>query len=68
MQGTDPGLDRNGVALGGAAVQAAGGWYVQLLPFADEATVNVLQENLAALSNRSPTQMIRDGLNVRETA
>lgn len=52
--------------LGGAAVPAAGGWYVQLLPFADDAAVEQLQKNLAALSSRSPTQMIRDGLRGEE--
>ncbi len=62
VQGTDPGLDRNGVCLDAAAVQAAGGWYVQLLPFADEAVVAQLQANLEAISHRSPTQMIREGL------
>ena len=62
VQGTDPGVDRNGACLNAAGVQAAGGWYVQLLPFADEAAVTQLQENLAALSDRSPTKMVRDGL------
>lgn len=60
VQGTDPGPDRNGVCLDGAFVQAAGGWYVQLLPFADEAAVAQLQTNLEAISHRSPTQMIRE--------
>ena len=41
---------------------AAGGWYVQLLPFADEAAVEQLQRNLAAMADRSPTTMIRQGL------
>ncbi len=42
-------------------MEAAGGWYVQLLPFADEATVERLTANLNALADRSPTQMIRSG-------
>ena len=28
VQGTDPGVDRNGACLNAAGVQAAGGWYV----------------------------------------
>jgi len=66
VQGVDEGVDRNGASLGGAAVQAAGGWYVQLLPFADEAAVEQLQTNLAAMSGRSPTQMVRDGLGAED--
>ena len=66
MQGTDSGVDRNGAQLNGAAVLAAGGWYVQLLPFADDASVERLQENLAAMANRSPTTMIREGLGAED--
>ena len=62
VQGTDEGVDRNGAQLGGAKVMASGGWYVQLLPFADDAAVERLQQNLAAMANRSPTMMIREGL------
>lgn len=62
VQGTDDGVDRNGKQLGGAKVLASGGWYVQLLPFADDAAVEQLQKNLAAMANRSPTTMIREGL------
>eukprot|EP00966_Prymnesium_polylepis_P134491 3108383-Prymnesium_polylepis.1 len=45
-----------------AAVVAAGGWYVQLLPFASDEATAQLQENLQALSSRSPTTMVREGL------
>ena len=62
VQGTDDGVDRNGKQLGGAKVLASGGWYVQLLPFAADAAVEQLQKNLAAMANRSPTTMIREGL------
>jgi len=66
VQGLDPGLDRNGDCLNGANVAAAGGWYVQLLPFADEEAVTQLQANLEAIANRSPTQMIREGLDAED--
>ena len=61
-QGNDPGLDLNGVCLGGTDVRAAGGWFVQLLPFAEDGAVEQLQKNLAAISDRSPTQLVRDGV------
>ena len=67
VKGTDDGVDRNGVCLQGAKVCAAGGWYVQLLPFADDAAVEQLQKNLAAMSGRSPTKMILEGLRPEET-
>ena len=66
VQGTDDGEDLNGEKLEAAAVQAAGGWYVQLLPFADEKTVEQLTANLQAMSARSPTSMIREGLGPEE--
>jgi len=66
VQGIDDGVDRNGVCLDGAQVLAAGGWYVQLLPFADEKAIAQLQKNLEAISHRSPTQMIRDGLTAND--
>jgi len=66
VQGVDSGTDLNGDALGAAAVQAAGGWYVQLLPFADSDTVEQLQTNLAAIADRSTTTMIREGLGAEE--
>jgi molecular chaperone Hsp33 len=62
VQGTDDGLDLNGESLGAARVTAAGGWYVSLLPFADDAAVARLQENLAALAERPVTSMILEGL------
>lgn len=66
VQGTDPGTDMNGDVLGAAGVQAAGGWYVQLLPFADGAAVEQLQTNLQAISGRSPTMMVREGLGAED--
>ena len=54
--------DLNGEQTSCANVVAAGGWYVQLLPFADEQAVEQLQKNLEAMAHRSPTQMVRDGL------
>ena len=66
VQGIDEGVDLNGVALGGAGVRASGGWYVQLLPFADEATVAKLQSNLEAMAQRSPTTMVREGLGAED--
>ena len=66
VNGLDPGTDRNGVCLNGALVQAAGGWYVSLLPFPNEDAVAQLQKNLEAISHRSPTQMIRDGLSAED--
>jgi redox-regulated HSP33 family molecular chaperone len=66
VNGLDPGTDRNGLCLNGALVQAAGGWYVSLLPFPNEDAVAQLQKNLEAISHRSPTQMIRDGLSAED--
>ncbi|KAG8465127.1 hypothetical protein KFE25_012490 [Diacronema lutheri] len=52
-----------GVFVGGdQAVSAACGWQVQLLPFADEATVARLEQNLAALADLSPTKMVQAGM------
>lgn len=47
-------------------VTAACGWQVQLLPFADEATVARLEQNLAALSDLSPTKMVQKGMRPRD--
>ena len=66
VQGVDAGKDLNGEEMQAASVLASGGWYVQLLPYADEEAVAQLQQNLAALSHRSPTMMIRDGLGAEE--
>ncbi|MBQ7014229.1 MAG: Hsp33 family molecular chaperone HslO [Oscillospiraceae bacterium] len=41
-------------------VKQAGGFLIQLLPFADEACIPVLEKNLAAMP--SVTQMLEDGL------
>ena len=66
VRGVDEGTDLNGAKLGGAKVEAAGGWYVQLLPFADESALEQLTANLNAISHRSPTSMVRDGLGARQ--
>lgn len=66
VQGVDrEGVDRNGERSNAADVRAAGGWKVALLPGADEATVAILLSNLQTL-DRSPTQMIRDGLGAED--
>jgi len=66
VQGVDDGTDRNGDKLEAAAVRAAGGWYVQLLPFADDKSVERLQSNLEAIASRSPTTMVREGLGAED--
>lgn len=48
-----------------ADVTAAGGWYVQLLPFAAEEAIEQLQKNLEAMKTYSPTSMVRDGLSAQ---
>ena len=66
VEGIDDGVDRNDDCLNAAKVCAAGGWYVQLLPFASDETVEQLQTNLANMANRSPTSMIRDGMSAED--
>ena len=44
-----------------ADVKASGGWYVSLLPFADEAMVERLQANIMAMETRSPSTIEREG-------
>lgn len=51
-----------GVFVEASGVTAACGWQVQLLPFADENTVVRLEQNLAALSELSPTKMVQKGM------
>mmetsp|Transcript_4707 Transcript_4707/g.7675 ORF Transcript_4707/g.7675 Transcript_4707/m.7675 type:complete len:417 (+) Transcript_4707:62-1312(+) len=62
VEGLDGRPDLNGDVTGGAAVTAAGGWYVTILPFADDESITKLEANIAALAKRSVTSMIRDGL------
>ncbi len=47
-------------------VKAAGGYLIQLLPFADEACIDVLENNIKSLP--SVTQMISEGITSEEMA
>lgn len=49
-------VDRDGV------VDAAGGWTVQLLPGATDEVAEALMANLEAMSDKSPTTMVLEGL------
>merc|ERR1712050_197193 len=62
VQGVKTDVDLNGEEVQAAAVQASAGWYVQLLPFASYEATTQLQNNLQALSSKSPTTMVREGL------
>ena len=44
-----------------ADVKASGGWYVSLLPFADESMVERLQADIMAMEARSPSTIVRKG-------
>lgn len=66
VQGESVGTDRNAQESSAARVLAAGGWYVQLLPFADDEVVERLQVNLKAMADKSPTTMIRDGMGAED--
>ena len=54
-----------GVSIGrDLAVEAAGGWLVQMLPFCSDESIGILERNLAAMP--SVTRMIKDGLDAEQ--
>ena len=59
VQGSKASLDP--AYLECADVKASGGWYVSLLPFADEAMVERLQANIMAMEARLPSTIVREG-------